>query len=184
MKLNGEQTIPAPRQRVWQGLNDPDILKQCIKGCEYITKTSDTAFSARVVAKVGPVKAGFNGQVTLTNLNPPESYTIAGQGEGGIAGFARGKSEVKLIELGPKATLMSYDVDAQIGGKLAMLGSRLIDSTARSMAQQFFDRFVKLMSAPVEPKPKLVRKRPKKKPAKKAKAKKVAKKTAKKTGRR
>jgi uncharacterized protein len=178
MKLNGEQTIPAPRQRVWEGLNNPDILKHCIKGCEYITKTSDTAFSARVVAKVGPVKAGFNGQVTLTNLNPPESYTIAGQGEGGIAGFARGKSDVKLIELGPKVTLMSYDVDAQIGGKLAMLGSRLIDSTARSMAQQFFDRFVKLMSAPAEAKPRLP-KRPARKPAKKA-AKKAEKKASKK----
>jgi carbon monoxide dehydrogenase subunit G len=177
MKLNGEQTIPAARQRVWKGLNDPHILKNCIKGCEYITKTSDTAFSARIVAKVGPVKAGFNGQVTLTNLNPPESYTIVGQGEGGIAGFARGKSDVKLIELGPKVTLMSYDVDAQIGGKLAMLGSRLIDSTARSMAQEFFDRFVKLMSVPVEPKPRLAPKRLKKKPAKKP-AKKKAKKRA------
>jgi carbon monoxide dehydrogenase subunit G len=146
MKLSGEQTIPAPRQRVWEGLNDPDVLRQCIKGCEFITKTSDTEYTARVVAKVGPVKAGFNGQVTLSNLNPPESYTISGKGEGGVAGFARGKSDVKLIELSPAETLMSYEVDAQIGGKLAMLGSRLIDSTARSMAEQFFDRFVKLMS--------------------------------------
>jgi uncharacterized protein len=146
MKLSGEQTIPAPRQRVWEGLNDPKILKQCIKGCEYIGKTSDTAYSARVVAKVGPVKARFNGQVTLTNLNPPESYTISGQGEGGVAGFARGKSDVRLMEVGPQETLMTYDVDAQIGGKLAMIGSRLIDSTARSMAEQFFDRFVTLMS--------------------------------------
>jgi carbon monoxide dehydrogenase subunit G len=146
MKLSGEQTIPAPRQRVWEGLNDPQILKQCIKGCEYIKKTSDTAFAARVIAKVGPVKARFNGQVTLTNLNPPQSYTISGQGEGGVAGFARGKSDVRLIEVGPQETRMTYDVDAQIGGKLAMIGSRLIDSTAQSMAEQFFDRFVTLMA--------------------------------------
>jgi carbon monoxide dehydrogenase subunit G len=160
MKLKGEQSIPTSRQRVWEGLNDPGILKQCIPGCEDITKASDTEFSARVIAKVGPVKAGFKGKVVLSNMNPPESYTISGQGEGGVAGFAKGKSDVKLVEMGPEETLMSYDVDAQVGGKLAMLGSRLIDSTARSMAQQFFDRFVALMSgkAPVMPE---------KKPAKK-----------------
>jgi carbon monoxide dehydrogenase subunit G len=146
MKLSGEQTIPAPRQRVWEGLNDPEILRQCIKGCEYVKKVSETDYSARVVAKVGPVKAGFSGKVVLSNLNPPESYTISGQGEGGVAGFARGRSDVKLVEMGPQETLMTYDVDAQVGGKLAMLGSRLIDSTARAMAQEFFDRFVKLMS--------------------------------------
>jgi uncharacterized protein len=160
MKLTGEQSIPAPRQRVWEGLNDPDILKQCIPGCEEITKTSDTEFSARVTANVGPVKAGFKGKVMLSNLNPPGSYTISGQGEGGVAGFAKGKADVKLVEVQPQETLMSYDVDAQVGGKLAMLGSRLIDSTARSMAQQFFDRFVALMSgkAPVKP----AKKQPKK----------------------
>lgn len=146
MKLSGEQRIPAPRQRVWEALNDPEILKKCIKGCESITKTSDTTYAARVVAKVGPVKAGFNGQVALSNLNPPESYTISGKGEGGVAGFARGKADVRLIEAGPGETSMAYDVDAQVGGKLAMLGSRLIDSTARSMAQEFFDRFVGLVS--------------------------------------
>ena len=151
MKLNGEQRIPASRQRVWEALNDPEILKQCIKGCESITKTSDTTYTARVVAKVGPVKAGFNGEVTLSNLNPPESYTISGKGEGGVAGFARGKSDVRLVETGPEDTLMSYDVDAQVGGKLAALGSRLIDSTARAMAQEFFDRFVRLMSPHAEP---------------------------------
>jgi uncharacterized protein len=146
MKLSGEQNIPASRQRVWEGLNDPEILKQCIRGCEYIRKTGDNNFSARVLAKVGPVKARFDGEVTLSNLNPPESYSISGKGEGGVAGFARGKSDVRLQETGPQETLMTYDVDAQIGGKLAMLGSRLVDSTARSLAQEFFDRFVKLMS--------------------------------------
>jgi carbon monoxide dehydrogenase subunit G len=146
MKLSGEQKIPASRQRVWEGLNDPKILKQCIKGCEHISKSGDNTFSARVVAKVGPVKASFNGEVTLSNLNPPESYTISGKGEGGVAGFARGKADVRLEELAPQETLMIYNVDAQIGGKLAMLGSRLFDSTARSLAQEFFDKFVKLMS--------------------------------------
>jgi carbon monoxide dehydrogenase subunit G len=168
MKLTGEQSIPAPRQRVWEGLNDPDVLKQCIKGCEHITRTSDNGYMARVVAKVGPVKAGFNGKVTLSNLNPPESYTISGQGEGGIAGFAKGRSDVKLIEVGPQETLMTYDVDAQVGGKLAMLGSRLIDSTARSLAQQFFDRFVKLMSALPKPVASVKAAKPEKKAAKKA----------------
>jgi hypothetical protein len=146
MKLSGEQKIPASRQRVWEGLNDPEILKQCIRGCEYIAKTGDNVFTARVLAKVGPVKASFNGEVSLSNLNPPESYTISGKGEGGVAGFARGKSNVRLEEIASAETLMRYDVDAQIGGKLAMLGSRLIDSTARSLAQEFFDKFVKLMS--------------------------------------
>jgi carbon monoxide dehydrogenase subunit G len=139
MKLSGEQKIPASQQRVWEGLNDPKILKQCIKGCEHISKSGDNTFSARVVAKVGPVKASFNGEVTLSNLNPPESYTISGKGEGGVAGFARGKADVRLEELAPQETLMIYNVDAQIGG-------RLIDSTARSLAQEFFDKFVKLMS--------------------------------------
>lgn len=165
MKLTGEQAIPAARQRVWEALNDPTILKQCIKGCESITQTSDNSFSARILAKIGPVKARFNGQVTLSNLNPPQSYTISGQGEGGIAGFARGKSDISLSEVAADETVMFYNVDAQIGGKLAMLGSRLIDSTARSMAQEFFDRFVKLMSVPVEDK---------RKPAPKAAAKKAA----------
>jgi carbon monoxide dehydrogenase subunit G len=161
MKLNGEQTIPAPRRRVWEGLNDPEILRQCIKGCEYVKMDSETDYTARVVAKVGPVKAGFNGRVVLSNLNPPESYTISGQGEGGVAGFARGKADIKLIEMGPQETLMTYDVDAQVGGKLAMLGSRLIDSTARAMAQEFFDRFGKLMgAAPIERR--AVKKAPKK----------------------
>ena len=127
----------------------PRCLKQCIPGCESITRKSDTELVARVVAKVGPVKAGFTGAVTLSDVNPPESYRISGQGQGGVAGFARGGATVKLTEQGRNSTLMDYDVDAQIGGKLAMLGSRLIDSTARSMAQQFFDRFVKIMSRPV-----------------------------------
>ena len=167
MKLTDQQTIPAPRERVWKGLNDAAVLKQCIPGCESITRKSDTELVARVVAKVGPVKAGFTGVVTLSDVNSPESYRISGQGQGGVAGFARGGATVKLTEQGRNGTLMDYDVDAQIGGKLAMLGSRLIDSTARSMAQQFFDRFVKIMSSPSAPAT-AKRSRPRKKATRKA----------------
>jgi carbon monoxide dehydrogenase subunit G len=142
-----------------------------------------------VIAKVGPVKAGFTGAVTLSDINAPESYRISGRGQGGVAGFAKGDAVVRLTEQGRNSTLMDYDVEAQIGGKLAMLGSRLIDSTARSMAQQFFDRFVSILSrmgeaaAATEPRPrkkaaKPAQRKPRKKPAKKSKA--GAKKAAKK----
>ncbi len=184
MKLVDQQLIPASRERVWAGLNDADVLKQCIPGCESITRKSDTELEARVVAKVGPVKAGFTGAVTLSDVNPPESYRISGQGQGGVAGFARGGATVKLTEQGGNVTLMVYDVDAQIGGKLAMLGSRLIDSTARSMAQRFFDRFVQLMSRPELALPAAAAKRSRgKKPTKiaKQKAKKLPKKTTRKS---
>jgi carbon monoxide dehydrogenase subunit G len=140
MKMSGEEIIPAPREKVWEALNDPEVLKQCIPGCETITKTSDTTMEARVVAKVGPVKAAFNGIVNLSNIDPPNGYRISGEGKGGLAGFASGGADVKLEDV-PEGTKLSYDVDAQVGGKLAMLGSRLIDSTARSMAGQFFEKF-------------------------------------------
>lgn len=149
MRLTDEQEIPASRERVWAGLNNTDILKRCIPGCESIRKIDDTSFEARIIAKVGPVKASFRGRVSLTDLKPPESYVITGQGEGGIAGFAKGRADINLDEIGKHVTKMHYDVDAQIGGKLAMLGSRLIDTTARSMAQQFFKKFVELMSEKV-----------------------------------
>jgi uncharacterized protein len=145
MKLSGSQTIPASRKTVWNGLNDPEILRQCIPGCEKITQLSPTEMQAVVVAKVGPVKASFEGAVTLSDLNPPESYRISGQGKGGLAGFASGGASVRLIETSATETTLEYDVDAQIGGKLAMLGSRLIDSTATSLAEQFFTRFATAM---------------------------------------
>jgi uncharacterized protein len=143
MKMNGEEIIPAPIETVWAALNNIDVLKQCIPGCESITKKSATEMSARVVAKVGPVKAGFNGTVQLKDLKPPHSYRIEGKGEGGLAGFATGGATVHL-ETVPEGTKMTYDVDAQVGGKMAMLGSRLIDSTARSLAGQFFDKFAEV----------------------------------------
>jgi carbon monoxide dehydrogenase subunit G len=146
MKMSGEEVISAARETVWKALNDPQVLKQCIPGCESITKHSDTKLEARVIVKVGPVKAGFTGIVNLTDLNPPSSYRISGEGKGGLAGFASGGANVKLEEV-DGGTKLSYDVDAQVGGKLAMLGSRLIDSTARSMATQFFEKFAAVASA-------------------------------------
>lgn len=143
--MSGSQVIRAPRETVWHGLNDPKILQQCIPGCETIKAASPTEMSAKVVLKVGPVKATFTGEVTLTDIKAPESYRISGKGQGGLSGFATGGATVKLTENSPIETLMDYDVDAQIGGKLAMLGSRLIDSTAKSLAGQFFTKFASLM---------------------------------------
>lgn len=181
MKMSGEEIIPAARETVWRALNDPEVLKQCIPGCESITKHSDTRLEARVVIKIGPVKAGFSGVVNLTDLNPPSSYRIAGEGKGGLAGFAKGGADVRL-EAVPEGTKLVYDVDAQVGGKLAMLGSRLIDSTARSLAGQFFERFAGIAGSMKEasaPKIEAAVKAPQRKaPAKKAAAKKPAAKKA------
>jgi carbon monoxide dehydrogenase subunit G len=143
--MTGEFRIPAPRQRVWEGLNDPEILKSSIPGCQTIEKLSDTEFTAKVLAQVGPVKANFAGKVTLADLNPPQSYTIAGEGSGGVAGFAKGSAKVNLDE-DADATVLHYAVQAHVGGKLAQIGSRLIDSVARRMAENFFTRFVAAVS--------------------------------------
>lgn len=145
MEMQGERRIPAPRQAVWERLNDPETLKQCIPGCQEIEKTSDTEFTAKVRAKVGPVSANFTGKVTLSDLNPPQGYTISGEGQGGVAGFAKGSAKVALGEEGSD-TVLRYGVQAQVGGKLAQIGSRLIDATARKMADDFFGKFVALMS--------------------------------------
>lgn len=145
MKMSGSQIIPAPRAIVWQGLNDPNVLRECIPGCGKIEALSPTNLKATLVAKVGPVKATFAGEVNLTDIKAPESYRISGRGQGGMAGFASGGATVRLTEINPTETQMDYDVDAQIGGKLAMLGSRLIDSTAQSLAGQFFDNFAQAM---------------------------------------
>ena len=146
MKMTGEEVIAAPRQAVWDALNDPEILKQAITGCQEIKKKSDTEFEAKVVAKVGPVKASFTGDVKLSKLNPPRSYVITGEGKGGVAGFAKGGATVRLSDTGNSATKLSYDVDAQVGGKLAQIGSRLINSTAKKMAADFFKKFNKIVS--------------------------------------
>ena len=147
MDMKGEYRIEAPRQEVWDALNDPEILKQAIPGCDEIVKTSDTEMSAKVTAKVGPVKAKFQGAVTLSDVNPPESYTISGEGKGGPAGFAKGGAKVALAEDGA-ATVLSYEVNANVGGKLAQIGSRLIDGTAKKMADDFFGNFATLVGGP------------------------------------
>ncbi len=146
MDMTGEYRIAAPREKVWAALNDPEILRQCIPGCDEIEKSSDTAFSAKVTAKVGPVKAKFGGKVTLSDLDPPNSYTITGEGSGGAAGFAKGGAKVALTTDGAD-TILKYEVQANVGGKLAQIGSRLIDGTARKMADDFFSTFSTLVAA-------------------------------------
>ncbi len=147
MDMTGEFLIPAPRQKVWEALNDPEILKQSIPGCEEIEKLSDTQLAAKVTAKVGPVKARFGGKVTLSDLDPPNGYKISGEGSGGAAGFAKGGATVRLLDEGG-ATRLSYVVEAHVGGKLAQIGSRLIDATARKMANDFFARFSEVVGGP------------------------------------
>lgn len=149
MDMTGDYVIKAPRQAVWDALNDSDVLKLCIPGCEEVEKTSDTSFSAKVSTKVGPVKARFTGDVTLSELDPPNGYKISGEGKGGPAGFAKGGAEVKLADAENGGTTLSYVVDAQVGGKLAQIGSRLIDSTAKKMAGQFFEKFGEIVEASV-----------------------------------
>jgi carbon monoxide dehydrogenase subunit G len=149
MKLSGENLIAASREAVWSALNDPEILKQCIPGCESLEKVSDTSFKATVGMRIGPVQARFAGQVNLTDLDPPNGYTISGSGSGGVAGNAKGAAKVKLTSEGA-ATRLAYDVDAQVTGKLAQLGSRLIDSTAKMLAGQFFDKFQLVVGGPAD----------------------------------
>ncbi len=141
MQMNDSQRIPASQEKVWAALNDPAVLKQCIPGCQALEMSSPTEMTATVVLKVGPVKATFGGKVTLLDLDPPNSYRIAGEGSGGIAGFAKGGATVTLTAEGPDVTVLQYDVDARIGGKLAQLGGRLINSTARKLAREFFAAF-------------------------------------------
>ena len=145
MELKGSFDLAAPKQQVWDALNDPEVLKGCIPGCEEIDKTSDTSFSAKVTAKVGPVKAKFSGDVTLSDLDPPNAYKISGEGKGGAAGFAKGGANVFLKDNDSGGTTLEYAVTAQVGGKLAQIGSRLIDSTAKKMAREFFETFGKIV---------------------------------------
>jgi hypothetical protein len=144
MDMTGQHTIPAPRQTVWEALNDPDVLKQCIPGCEEIERTGDNGFTAKVSVKVGPVKAKFGGAVTLSDIDPPNGYTISGEGKGGAAGFAKGGAVITLTEDGD-GTLLVYEVKADVGGKLAQLGGRLIEGTSKKLAGEFFETFEKLV---------------------------------------
>jgi carbon monoxide dehydrogenase subunit G len=140
MDLTGEHRINAPRAVVWKGLNDPESLKQSIDGIEEITRVSDTELDALAVVKIGPVKAKFKGKITLSDMDPPNGYTITGEGQGGAAGFAKGSAKVRLEDDGG-GTLLKYTVNAQIGGKLAQIGSRLVDGAARKYADEFFTKF-------------------------------------------
>jgi uncharacterized protein len=150
MDMTGERRIPAPRQIVWEALNNPEVLKISIPGCESLEKLADDQMRATAAVKVGPISARFTGKVQLTDINPPNGYRISGEGQGGVAGFAKGGANVALADDGAD-TLLSYQVNAQVGGKLAQLGGRLIDATAKQMADAFFDRFsaqVQAMSPP------------------------------------
>ena len=148
MDMTGERRIAAPRQAVWQALNDPAVLKASIPGCESLEKLSDTEMKATAAVKIGPISARFSGAVHLTDIDPPNGYTISGEGQGGVAGFAKGGAKVHLEDDGA-GTLLSYEVHAQVGGKIAQLGARLIDATAKQMADAFFDRFGAQVVPPV-----------------------------------
>jgi carbon monoxide dehydrogenase subunit G len=149
MNLSGEYRLAMPRQTVWNGLNDPEILRRCIPGCEELVKASDTEMSAKVGLKIGPMTAKFTGKVTLSDLDPPNGYKIAGEGQGGVAGFGKGSAVVTLADDGAGGTVLKYTADSQVGGKMAQLGSRLIDATAKKLADEFFGKFAEIVSAPV-----------------------------------
>jgi len=141
MKMSGTERIAAPKDAVWKALNDPSVLQQCIPGCDKLEKTSDNEMTATVTLKVGPVKASFNGKVILSEIDAPNGYRISGEGAGGVAGFAKGGAQVRLEEEAQDITILHYEVDAQVGGKIAQLGGRLIDSTAKKLAGEFFTKF-------------------------------------------
>ena len=146
MTMTGEVPLPAKREAVWAKLNDPAVLKACIPGCEELNMLSPTEFEAVAVNKIGPVKAKFKGRVTLSDLDPPNGYRISGQGDGGVAGFAKGGASVQLTDH-EEGTLLKYNVEAQIGGKLAQLGQRLINGAAKKLADDFFARFAAAVKA-------------------------------------
>lgn len=146
MEMTGEQLIALPQQATWDALNDTAVLMDCIPGCDSIEKQSDSEYLLTMTAKVGPVSAKFKGRMTLSEMNPPDSYTLQFEGQGGVAGFAKGEAQVRLVPDEAGGTRLSYGVKASIGGKLAQVGARLIDGVARKMAEQFFTAFNKRAS--------------------------------------
>jgi len=153
MDMTGERRIPAPRKMVWDGLNDPDVLKTCIPGCEKLEATSPTDMQAVTSVRIGPIAARFNGKVHLSDIDELNAYTISGEGQGGVAGFAKGGAKVRLADEDAVTTILRYEVQAQVGGKIAQLGARLIDSTAKSMADTFFDNFTRELTLKMGPSP-------------------------------
>jgi carbon monoxide dehydrogenase subunit G len=150
MKMTGEQRIAASRQKVWEALNDPAVLRQCIPGCQSLEKEADDRLTAVVAIKIGPIGARFSGAVTLSELDPPNGYTITGEGQGGTVGSAKGGAKVRLTEAGG-GTLLSYEVDAQVGGRLAQLGGPIIDATAKQLAGKFFAQFSAIVGPAAAP---------------------------------
>jgi len=148
MEMTGEQLIPASQQDTWAALNDPDVLKACVPGCESITRVNDNEYQVHMTARVGPVSAKFRGRLSMFDIKPPQSYSLAFEGQGGPAGFAKGAAQVKLESVGANKTKLAYDVKANVGGKLAQIGSRLIDAAAKKVADEFFQNFTKTMSSP------------------------------------
>jgi len=144
VKMSGEKILHLPKEKVWSALNDPEILRQSIPGCENFETVSDDQYRATVATKIGPVQARFNGTVQITDKNPPDGYTLSGEGSGGAAGGAKGSAKVELEEVS-EGTKLTWNADAQISGKLAQVGSRLVESSANMMANQFFDRFEQLL---------------------------------------
>jgi carbon monoxide dehydrogenase subunit G len=150
MEIKGEYRIAAPRDKVFTALNDPAVLQACIPGCESLEKVSDNEMKAKVRLRIGPVSASFAGKVTLSDIDPPNGYKITGEGQGGAAGFAKGGAVVTLTDEG-SATKLNYDVDAQVGGKIAQVGARLIDGTAKKLADEFFGKFAAMVGGPPPP---------------------------------
>ena len=150
MELTGSRVIAADRAAVWAHLNSADTLAACIPGCEELTGSADEGFDAVVKQKVGPVKATFKGGVTLSEVDAPNSYRIAGEGKGGVAGFAKGAAQVRLTDAEDGGTELTYEVEAKVGGKLASLGNRIIHGFARKMTDQFFERFQEVVEGPAE----------------------------------
>ena len=147
MKFGGEHTVPARRERVWEALNDPAVLEACIPGVQALEKRSGNEFAATVQARIGPVRAGFRGAVTLSELDPPNSYRISGEGTGGAAGFVRGGARVRLEDAPGGATRLAWEAEAQVGGKLAQVGSRLVGGAAKRLASEFFDALSERVAA-------------------------------------
>jgi carbon monoxide dehydrogenase subunit G len=145
MEMTGEQLIPLPQEATWAALNDPNVLKDCIPGCDSLTSTADQEYEVLMTAKVGPVSAKFKGKMTVANADPPRAYTLTFEGQGGVAGFARGEASISLSPEGP-ATRLTYTAKATIGGKLAQVGARLIDGVAKQLAGKFFESFNKRVS--------------------------------------